>query len=45
MFGLVGPVGAGLEALEADLANQLRQYGYTPSPLRLSILLGYSETA
>lgn len=39
VFGLVAPVGADLEALEADLSNQLRQYGYTPNPIRLSKLL------
>ncbi len=39
VFGLVAPVGADLEALEADLSNQLRQYGYTPNPIRLSELL------
>lgn len=39
VFGLVAPVGADLEALEADLSNQLLQYGYTPSPIRLSQLL------
>jgi deoxycytidylate deaminase len=39
VFGLVAPVGADLDALEADLANQLRQYGYTPNPIRLSLLL------
>src|SRR5215813_10671551 len=39
VFGLVAPVGADLDALEEDLSNQLRQYGYTPSPIRLSQLL------
>lgn len=39
VLGLVAPVGADLDALEADLANQLRQYGYTPNPIRLSKLL------
>lgn len=39
VFGLVAPVGADLETLEQDLANQLRQYGYTPNPIRLSVLL------
>src|SRR5215510_7126325 len=39
VFGLVAPVGADLEALEVDLSNQLRQYGYTPNPIRLSLLL------
>lgn len=39
VFGLVAPVGADLGALEEDLSNQLRQYGYTPSPIRLSQLL------
>src|SRR5215510_13346996 len=39
VFGLVAPVGADLEALEADLSNQLRQYGYAPNPIRLSKLL------
>jgi len=39
VFGLVAPVGADLDALEADLSNQLQQYGYTPNPIRLSLLL------
>jgi len=39
VFGLVAPVGADLESLEEDLANQLRQYGYAPSAIRLSWLL------
>lgn len=39
VFGLVAPVGSDLDALEADLANQLRQYGYTPNSIRLSTLL------
>lgn len=39
VFGLVAPVGADLDALEADLVNKLRQYGYTPNSIRLSKLL------
>jgi len=39
VFGLVAPVGADLESLEEDLSNQLRQYGYVPSAIRLSRLL------
>ncbi|HWO24834.1 MAG TPA: anti-phage dCTP deaminase [Kofleriaceae bacterium] len=39
VFGLVAPVGADLDVLEADLSNQLRQYGYTPISIRLSKLL------
>jgi len=39
VFGLVAPVGADLEALEKDLANQLRHYGYTPNPIRVSKLM------
>jgi hypothetical protein len=39
VFGLVAPVGADLETLEQDLANQLRHYGYTPNPIRVSKLI------
>lgn len=43
VFGLVAPVGADLDTLEADLANQLRLYGYTPSSIRLSALLKQAQ--
>src|SRR5436190_11232796 len=39
VFGLVAPVGADLERLEADLVDLLRLYGYSPNPIRLSALL------
>jgi deoxycytidylate deaminase len=39
VLGLVAPVGADLEALQGDLENQLRQYGYAPEVIRLSRLL------
>jgi len=43
VFGLVAPVGADLETLENDLANQLRLYGYKPSAIRLSALLKQAQ--
>jgi len=39
VFGLVAPVGADLERLEADLIDLLGLYGYSPNPIRLSALL------
>lgn len=39
VLGLVAPVGADLEALEQDLINQLRHYGYVPNPIRMSALM------
>lgn len=39
VFGLVAPVGADLERLEADLIDLLGLYGYVPNPIRLSALL------
>jgi deoxycytidylate deaminase len=39
VFGLVAPIGADLEGLEQDLANQLRHYGYAPNPIRMSALM------
>ena len=39
VFGLVAPVGADLERLEADLVDLLGLYGYATNPIRLSALL------
>src|SRR5215468_3324488 len=39
VFGLVAPVGADLERLEADLIDLLGLYGYATNPIRLSALL------
>ncbi|HXJ48462.1 MAG TPA: hypothetical protein VNF91_04765, partial [Candidatus Acidoferrum sp.] len=39
VFGLVAPVGANLDLLEADLAQQLDAYGYTANHVRLSSFL------
>ncbi len=39
VFGLVAPVGADLERLEAGLIDLLGLYAYTPNPIRLSSLL------
>ncbi|HEX3762411.1 MAG TPA: anti-phage dCTP deaminase [Kofleriaceae bacterium] len=39
VLGLVAPVGANLERLEADLVDQLALYGYTSNLIRLSALL------
>src|ERR1044071_3691203 len=39
VFGLVAPIGADLERLEADLIDQVGLYGYQPNSIRLSALL------
>jgi deoxycytidylate deaminase len=39
VFGLIAPVGADLERLEADLVDQLALYGYSRNSIRLSALL------
>jgi hypothetical protein len=39
VFGLIAPIGADLERLEADLIDLLGLYGYKPNSIRLSALL------
>jgi hypothetical protein len=39
VFGLVAPVGADLDQLQAALVDQLGLYGYHANPIRLSELL------
>jgi hypothetical protein len=45
VFGLVVPVGADLERLEADLIDQVGLYGYLPSSIRLGALLRQLQLA
>ena len=41
--GLVAPIGADLERLEADLIDQVGLYGDLPSPIRLGALLRHVQ--